>query len=202
MTFGQDLEIDRKTVMHINSIIQKKDVVLNHLQNKIQRLELRMGYIEQNYENIIFDLDNKIKMLDKKIIDIESIIIELKDVLFFKIASQEEITRHNDVIEWLVIKNNRHYLREYFIQQNNDQDLKNYILNKLEDNEMTPFEITNYEDDSYSYCEKYIGNIDDFDYLINWLNQHSFIINKILEEHDIGKAVKKVIENGFMTPFR
>ena len=188
----------RKTI----SLIQKKDVFLKHLQNKIHRLEIRMGYFEQNYKNIILKMNTKMKTFDKKISDIEFIILELKDLLFYKISTHEELTRHQDVIDWMLIENNRHYLREYFIQQNNDQDLKNYILNKLEDNEMTPFEITNYEDDSYSYCEKYIGNIDDFDYLINWLNQHSFIINKILEEPDIGIAVKKVIENGFMIPFR
>ena len=186
----------------IMSLIQTKDVFLKHIQNKIQRLEMRMGYFEQNYKDIILKIDTKIKTLDNKISDIEFVILELKDLLFYKIATDEEITRHQDVIDWMIIENNRHYLREYFIQQNNHVDLKNYIINKIEENKMTPFEITNYKDDSYSYCEKYIGNIDDFDYLINWLNQHSFLMNKILEEIDIGNAVKKVIENGFMTPFR
>ena len=186
----------------IMSLIQTKDVFLKHIQNKIQRLEMRMGYFEQNYKDIILKIDTKIKTLDNKIIDIEFVILELKDLLFYKIATDEELTRHQDVIDWMVIENNRHYLREYFIQQNNHLDLKNYIINKIEENKMTPFEITNYKDDCYSYCEKYIGNIDDFDYLINWLNQHSFLMNKILEEIDIHKAIKKVIENGFMTPFR
>jgi hypothetical protein len=197
MSFVTSQDQTRKII----ALIQKKDVILKHLQNKIQRLEIRMGYIEQNYDNIILALDNKMKILNKKIIEVEYIIVELKDLLFYKTATQEELIRHQDAIDWISIESNRHHLKEYFFEDN-DQDLKHYVLNKLEHNEMTPLEITNYEDDAYSYCEKYTGNIEDFDYVINWLNQHAFIMSKILEESDIYKAVKKVIENGFMTPFR
>ena len=202
MTFGQNLEIDRKTVMYINSIIQKKDVELRYLKNKIQILEIRVGCIEQENNKIISKIKKHKEFINNKISDIEFVIRELKDVLFFKTASQEEITRHIDVLVWLSIVNNRNTLKKFFNNQNNKHDLKKYIVDQIENNIMAPFEVTNFEDDSYSYCEKYTGNVADFDYLVQWLNENSYVLVKILDEENIEAAAKKVIENGFMIPFR
>lgn len=202
MTFSQNLGINRKTILEINSIIQKKDVELKFLKNKIQILEIRVGFIEEENHKIISKIKKHKEFINNKISDIEFVIGELQDVLFFKTASQEEITRHRDVIDWMSIVNNRNSLKKIFNYQTNKHDLKKYILEQIENDIMTPFEVTNFEDDSYSYCEKYTGNVEDFDYLVQWLNENSYVLVKILDEENIEVAVQKVIENGFMTPFR
>ena len=202
MTFSQNLEINRKTILYMNSIIQKKDVEFRHFKNIIQKLEIRVGCIEHENHKIISKIKKQKEVLNKKILDMEFVICELRDVLFFKTASQEEITRHRDVIEWMSIVNNRNSLKKILNNHVNKDDLKKYILDQIENNIMTPFEVTNFEDDSYSYCEKYTGNVEDFDYLVQWLNENSFVLVKILDEENIEDIAQKVIENGFMTPFR
>jgi len=197
----QDFEINTKTILNINSMIHKKDVELNFLRNKIKNLEIRLGCVEQENNNIISEIKNYKNNISSKIQDIEFVICELKDVLFFKISSREEITKHQDMIDWISFKNNRNSLKNFF-NQNNKQNLKKFIIDQIEKSRMTPFEITNIEDETYSFCGKYIGNVQEFDNLINWLNENSFVLVKILDEDNVKLAVKKVIENGFMTPFR
>ena len=45
-------------------------------------------------------------------------------------------------------------------------------------------------------------DLEDFDYVVQWLNENSFVLVKILDEENIEDTAQKVIENGFMTPFR